>query len=163
MKNEPIISEIAAVCKNNGIGKDNDLLFKIPDDLKHFKEITDGHAVIMGYNTYLSLGKPLPNRVNIVLSPAQDLKIGGCVVVNSIDNAISEAKKIEANEIFIIGGASIYGQFLPYASKLYLTLIDAEPEADTFFPDYSEFSPVAETGSGSYNGIGYKFVTLEKK
>src|SRR5665647_361593 len=108
MTNKPIISEIAAVCKNRGIGKNNDLLFKIPEDLKHFKEITKGHAVLMGYNTYLSLGMPLPDRANIVLSPDKDLSIEGCIVVDSIDEALDEAKKTEKNEIFIIGGASIY-------------------------------------------------------
>lgn len=163
MMSKPIISEIAAVCKNRGIGKGNDLLFKIPEDLKHFKSVTKGHAVIMGYNTYLSLGSPLPNRANIVLSPDKELKIEGCVMASSIEEALTEARKTEKNEIFIIGGASIYQQFISLADKLYLTLIDAEPEADTFFPDFSEFSPVAETGGGSYNGTSYKFVTLEKK
>lgn len=163
MKNEPIISEIAAVCKNRGIGKDNDLLFKIPEDLEHFKNITKGHAVIMGLNTFHSLGKPLPHRTNIVLSPDKDQKIESCTVVSSIEDALAEAKKVEKDEIFIIGGASIYQQFISRADKLYLTLIDAEPEADTFFPDYSDFSPVAETGEGSYNGTSYKFMEFEKK
>lgn len=160
MEKSIIISEIAAVCSNRGIGKDNDLLFKIPEDLKHFKDITKDHAVIMGYNTFLSLGKPLPNRVNIVLSSKRNLEIEGCIIVGSIKDALMEAEKVEKYEIFIIGGANIYQQFIFYADKLYLTLINAEPDADTFFPDYSNFKVIKESKEFSYKNIKYRFAEL---
>lgn len=154
------ISLIAAVANDRGIGKNNKLLFDIPEDLKYFQDKTRDHAVIMGYNTYKSIGKALPNRKNIVLS-RQLLKLMDAITVKSIDEAL---KKVEdEEEVFIIGGASIYEQFLPLADKLYLTLVDAtDPEADTFFPDYSDFQNFLRTGGGESNGIKYTFCELTK-
>lgn len=163
MKKSTIISQIAAISKNRGIGKNNDLLYRIPQDLKYFKEITSGHAVIMGHNTFLSLGKPLPNRVNIVLSRKNNLKIDGCVVVDSIENALIKAYQVEKYEIFIIGGASIYQQFISYADKLYLTLVDDEPDSDTFFPDFSDFKVIKESQKFSFKNLKYRFTELISK
>jgi len=127
------ISIIVAVDANNGIGKDNDLLTFIPGDLKRFKEITTGHPVIMGRKTLESLPKgPLPNRTNIIIT-GSETKFDGCVTVNSIQEAIDACP--EGEESFIIGGGKIYEQFLPIADKLYLTVVEKEFEADTFFPE----------------------------
>ena len=140
-----IISIIAAVGKNNEIGKGNDLLCHLPADLKHFKEITLGRTVIMGRKTFDSLPKgPLPNRTNIVVSRHPDLEIEGATVCSSLDAAL--LKCLNEEEVFIIGGAQIYRQTLSMADKLYLTKIHAMfPEADVFFPeiDYKEWREVS--------------------
>jgi len=128
------ISIIVAITENNGIGKNNQLLVHLPEDLKSFKRITQGHKVIMGKNTYFSLPKrPLPGRINVVLSDIPGEQIGGCLSAYSIDGVIEKCDENQEN--FIIGGASVYRQFLPYAQKLYITKIHTSIEADTFFPE----------------------------
>ena len=130
MKN---ISIIVALDENNGIGKDNRLLCHIPGDLPRFKKITSGHTVIMGRNTFLSLpGGALKNRRNIVITDRRGDSFKGCEIAHSVEEAL-EMVALE-DEIFIIGGASVYRQFLPLASRLYLTRIHKVFEADTFFP-----------------------------
>jgi len=127
------ISIIAAIAKNNVIGKDNDLIWHISEDLKRFKKITSGHTVIMGRKTYESLPfKPLPKRKNIIITRNKHFKPDGVIVVNSPDEAILECKGEE--EVFICGGATIYESFIDEANKLYLTKILKEFEGDTFFP-----------------------------
>lgn len=127
-----MINIIVAMDKNGGIGKDNKLLAHIPEDLKHFKDTTDGHTVVMGYSTWLSLPKkPLPNRRNIVLT-TKDIELDGAVVIHSIDE-LKDWIDFD-DEVFIIGGAKVYEQFLPYADRMYVTLIEDRFEADTFFP-----------------------------
>jgi dihydrofolate reductase len=134
MKN---LSIIVALALNNGIGKDNKLLTFIPGDLPRFKIITSGKTVIMGKNTFLSLPHgPLKNRKNLVISDDQQDHFDGCITVFSLKEAIDQCDNQE--EIFVIGGASIYRQFLPYATKLYLTLINKNFEADTFFPEINQ-------------------------
>lgn len=165
-----IISAIAVTNKNRAIGFKNKLLWNIPPDLEHFKKITAGHTVIMGGNTYLSLGRPLPNRVNVVITNIPDFKAPGCVIVYSLDEAVERGKveeeKLENDhkEIFIIGGASIYTQLLPRAEKLYLTIVDDEPtEVDVYFPDYSEFKKIiSESETQEYNGLKFKFIELTR-
>jgi dihydrofolate reductase len=131
------ISIIVAIAENNAIGFKNQLLCHLPNDLKNFKKITSGKKVIMGRNTFISLPNgALPNRENIVISDNKFDKFENCTVVNSIDSAISKFDKEEEN--FIIGGASIYKQFLNLADKLYITKIFHNFEADTFFPEISE-------------------------
>jgi len=129
-----IISIIVATGRNNEIGINGGLLCHLPADLKHFKEITSGHTVIMGRKTFESLPKgPLPNRRNIVISRNPGLKIEGAEVYPSLDYAF--IKLIDEDEVFIIGGAQIYEQALPIADKIYLTKIQEDfPEADVFFP-----------------------------
>lgn len=135
--NKPIISLIVAVAEGNAIGLGNDLLVHIPGDLKRFKEITTGHSVIMGKNTFDSLPRgPLPNRRNIVLSRNKSLTINGCEVVNSVEEALGFVK--DETEVFIIGGGAIYELFLPLANKLYLTIVEKKFEADVFFPDFDK-------------------------
>lgn len=157
-----MIASICAIGKNREIGCKNKLLWDIPDDMKHFKTITTGHVVIMGKNTYLSMNRSLPNRYNIVIAQEEDFTAPGCEVVHSIEDAINLGKKQTGKDIFIIGGGQIYTQTLPYVEKLYLTLVDDAPEADTFFPDYSEFKNLVKEEKKEYNGIGYKFVELTR-
>jgi len=128
----PHISIIAAVASNNAIGKDNGLLCHLPGDLTRFKELTLHHIVIMGHRTFLSLPKgALPNRTNIVLSRSTP-EIENCIVVDSLEKALERCEN--EDEVFIIGGGTLYHQALPLADRLYLTHIHAELEGDTFFP-----------------------------
>lgn len=140
-KSEPILSIIVAIAQNNAIGKDNQLLWHISNDLKRFKRITAGHSVIMGKRTLFSLPSgPLPKRRNIVLSDKlTDCFGGGCETAFSIKDAL---KKVEnETEVFIIGGGMVYEQFLPLADKMYLTIVEKDFDADTFFSeiDFSEW------------------------
>jgi len=131
------ISIIAAVTQNRVIGKDNDLPWRLPDDMKYFMNTTSGHHVIMGRKNYESLPdkfKPLPKRTNIVVTRQPDFKAPGCTIVNSIESGIEIARKNNETEVFVIGGAQIYEQALPTADFLYLTEIKAEIEGDTYFP-----------------------------
>ena len=133
-----MISIIAAVARNRAIGYKNKLIYWLPNDLKRFKALTTGHTIIMGRNTFLSLPKgALPNRRNIVLSRSQKA-FEGCDVYPSIEEALKHCAPDE--EVYIIGGASVYKQALPLADRLCLTEIDDTPkEADAFFPDYSDW------------------------
>lgn len=132
-----MISIIAAVAKNNGIGYQNKLLYWLPDDLKRFKQLTTGHTIIMGRRTYESLPKgALPNRRNVVISRSIK-ELPGCDVYASLEEAIANCKTEE--DIFIIGGESVYRQAMPLADRLCLTEIDTMPEAtDAFFPEYND-------------------------
>lgn len=158
----PRLSMIVAVDETRAIGKDNRLLWHIPEDLKRFKELTTGHAVIMGENTYHSIGRPLPNRTNIVVTLDQALMLPGCLVVHSLDEALSVAREHEREEIFVMGGASIYRQFLPMIDRLYLTLVSGKHEADTFFPDYSDFTRVMNEEKCDNGEYQFSFLVLEK-
>lgn len=160
---KPKISLICAVAeKKRGIGKDNKLLWNIPKDLEHFKKTTLNHPVIMGQKTFESIGRPLPNRENIVISKDPNLKIDGCVICHSIEEAINVASQKDNEEIFFIGGGSIYAQTIDLADKLYLTLVEGDFEADTFFPDYSSFKIVSEKFEES-NGYKFRYCELVRK
>ncbi|HCP08719.1 MAG TPA: diacylglycerol kinase [Candidatus Moranbacteria bacterium] len=154
-----MISIIVAVGKNRAIGRKNQLLWDIPEDMAHFRKTTLGHTVVMGEKTFQSIGKPLPNRKNIVVTLDKDYKAEGVEIRHSLEDLLSEARQSE-EEIFIIGGGQIYNLSLPYADKLYLTVVDDAPEdADTFINDYSEFKNVLEKEECD-NGQ-YKFTFLE--
>ncbi len=128
------ISIIVAIASNNAIGKDNNLLWHISDDLKRFKKITSGHTVVMGKNTFYSLPiRPLPKRKNIVLTDIANENIEGCTMAYSIEEAMELMD--DDRENFIMGGGSIYKQFMPLANKLYITRVHKDFEADTFFPN----------------------------
>ncbi len=130
-----ILSIIAAIGKNNELGKGNDLLWRIPADQKHFRQATTGHAVVMGRKTYESLGRPLPNRRNIVITRDKNYMGLGIEVVHSLDEALNLFKNSN-EEVFSIGGAEIYKQSIEKADKLYITHIDAsDKKADAFFPE----------------------------
>lgn len=139
-----MISIIAAIDKNRALGYQNKLLVHLPEDLAHFKKITLNHPVIMGKNTYLSIGKALPNRINIILSKDENFKAENCFVFNDWDKALDFAKSHDQDEVFFIGGASVYKQAIDIADKLYLTIIEAEYQADVWFPDYSKFKIIKE-------------------
>lgn len=153
---------IAAVAENRAIGKDNKLLWNIPEDLARFKTITMGHPVIVGKNTFLSIGKPLPGRTNIVVAKEKDYRAPGCLTVHSFEDALSLAREKDYEEIFIIGGGMIYEQGIEIADKLYITLVKGEFEADTFFPDYSEFNRVVSSEKGKSGDYEYTFLELAR-
>lgn len=156
-----MISIICAITKNRAIGKNNDLLFKISADLVRFKKITSGNPIVMGRKTYESIGRPLPNRTNVVISRDPNLKIDNVDVLPSLEKAFEKYKS--EKEIFVIGGGQIYNQAIEYADRLYLTIIDREIlDADTFFPDYSKFEKTISDEQGEENGVKYRFVTYEK-
>ena len=159
------ISIIVAIAQNFAIGKNNDLLFHLPNDLKRFKEITTGHPVIMGRNTLLSLPKgALPNRRNIVISDIPEEKFERCEMVASIEAAAATVK--DEQEAFIIGGGMIYRQFFPLAGKLYLTLVHRDFDADVYFPeiDYTEWEELfREDHSDEKNGFNYSYLNLIRK
>lgn len=164
---KPKVSIVVAMSKNRrAIGSGGKLLWHIPDDLKRFKEITRGHPVIMGRKTFESiisyLGKPLPGRSNIVVTRNKDYHFEGTIIVHSLEEALNRARELDTEEIFIGGGSEIYKQVLPYADRLYLTLVDDEPEADSFFPDYSEFTHVIEKETRDRDGLVYEWLTLER-
>src|SRR3989344_3279635 len=156
------ISVIAAIGKNRELGKDNKLLWHIPEDMQHFKTITWGHPVIMGRKTYESIGKPLEGRINIVITKNKDFAPEGVVVAHSLEEAISIGESRDAKEIFIIGGGQVYHQALKFADKLYLTVVDGNFDADTFFPDYSEFRRELFKRVGNYKNYSYTFLELSK-
>lgn len=158
----PRISIIAAVGQNRELGKKNGLIWRIGADLRRVKEITMGHPIIMGWNTYQSIGRPLPGRTNIVLS-FRPMKIGGCVVATSLEEALTKAKEVEQEEIFIFGGASVYKEAIGITDRLYLTRIEAtDADADAFFPDYSDFSKVLDEENHSEYVPPYTWLTLER-
>jgi len=153
---------ICAIGRHREIGFENKLLWNLKGDMQHFVAVTRGHTVVMGQRTYDSLFiKPLPGRKNIVLTRDKDFQAPGCEIFYSLEDFLTEYQPA-AEEIFIIGGASIYEQLLPYAEKLYLTLVDDSPKADTFFPDYPDFKLLSESETKEENGIKYKFVELAK-
>jgi len=159
------ISIIVAIAENFAIGKNNDLLFHLPNDLKRFKEITSGHTIIMGRNTLLSLPKwPLPNRRHIVITDKPDDQFSGCETVFSIDEAVEKVKG--EDEAFIIGGGMIYRQFFPLAGKLYLTLVNKPFDADVYFPeiDYAQWEEVKrEDFYDEKNDFEYSYLDLVRK
>jgi len=160
----PRISAIAAIGQNRELGKDNDLIWRIPADLKRLKELTTGKPIIMGRKTYESIGRPLPNRTNIVISRDSAYVADGCVVVSSIEDALAIAAKTEAAEIFIFGGAGIYSLAWPLITNLYLTIIhDSKPDADVFFPAYEEqFKVAKEYEAAAHNDLTYRWVDLQR-
>lgn len=162
-----IISMIAAIGENRELGKDNKLLFDIPEDMKFFRDTTRGHPVIMGRKTAEHLVEfytkgPLPGRKNIVITRDASYALDGFTIVNSIEDAITEASKEETSEIFIIGGGEVYSLGLPYADRLYLTIVEGTYEADAFFPDYAEFKTVVSERKSEGNGYRYTFVDLKR-
>lgn len=161
---KPCISMIAALAQSDrAIGKENQLLWNIPEDMRHFRETTMGHAVIMGAKTFASIGKPLMGRTNIVLSKNTGLVVDGCVIAHSIEEALNQARKYETEEIFVIGGASLYAQMMPFADRLYLTVVEGVYPADTFFPAYREFSKVISQETVDNGEYTFTFFVLEKE
>ncbi len=169
-----IISLIAAIGEKNELGKDNQLLWQLPADMKHFRDITRGHTVIMGRKTFESIGKPLPDRENIVITRDKNYFTPGVAIVHSLDEALRLAaleqgkhfeEKQEETEVFIIGGGELYKESISRASKLYITQVHATLPADTFFPEIesswkekSKENHVAD----EKNQYAYSFITYTK-
>ena len=157
------IAIIVAIAENYAIGKNNDLLWHISDDLKRFKKITSGNPVVMGKKTFFSLPvHPLPNRKNIVITDIPGEVIDGCTMAYSIDDAIEKMDADKTN--FIIGGGSVYAQFLPHADKLYLTRVHKDFDADVFFPkiNFDEWEKIFEEPHPE-NKLPYTFQEFVKK
>lgn len=160
---------IAAMAKNRIIGADNDMPWHLPADLKHFKAVTLGKAVIMGRKTYESIGKALPGRPNIVITSNKDYSLSDATVVDSPESAFEVAKALsnDVEEIMVIGGGTIYQAFLDKADTLYLTHIDLEVAGDTQFPDYEASANWSEVSKERHsadekNPHAYTFVTLTR-
>ncbi|MDQ3049182.1 MAG: dihydrofolate reductase [Bacteroidota bacterium] len=164
-----MISIIVAVGKNNVIGKDNKLIWHLPADMKFFKEKTTGHCIITGRKNYESIPekfRPLPNRTNIIITRQIDYPAPGAIIVGSVEEALSLAKKTGDEEIFIIGGAEIFRQTLHLTDTIYLTKIDHEFNGDVFFPVLPEdqWKETQRTAgiTDEKNIYNYEFITLEK-
>lgn len=158
-----MFSIIAAIGKNRELGKNGDLIWHLPNDLKFFKEQTSGKKVFMGKRTFESLPKKLPNREHFVLTD-KDIKDEGITLVWNLDKYIKENVDTE-DEIFVIGGGMVYSQMLPYAKRLILTEIEAEcKDADTYFPDFNKYAWDRRIiSSNSDNGINYNHVEYTRK
>ena len=159
------ITIIAAIAENNALGKNNDLIWHLPADLKRFKKTTTGHHIIMGRNTFESIGKALPNRTTVIITRNPDYKMEGCVVVNSLDEALKVAENDDTP--FIIGGAQIYKQAISIADKLDITEVHHSFDADVFFPDIDK-NTWEETSreffkANEKNKFDYSFVSYIKK
>ena len=159
-----MLTIIAAVAKNNALGKDNDLIWHLPADLKRFKKVTLGHHIIMGRKTFESLGKPLPNRTTIIITRNKNYLVDNCIVVNSLTDALMAAKNDE--NPYILGGAEIYKQAIKIADVLDLTIVHQEFEADVFFPEV--YKTIWQESSREYfkaddkNKYDYSFVKYKR-
>ncbi|MGQ0738480.1 MAG: type 3 dihydrofolate reductase [Bacteroidota bacterium] len=160
------ISLIVAAATNNAIGKDGKMPWRLPNDMKHFKNITWGMPVVMGRKTFESLGKVLPGRKNIIISRQPGWKADGTVVVKSIEDALFVARETDAKEVMVVGGGEIYKALFDKASRIYLTRVEAEPEADTFFPslDPKQWWLVNQKNheADEKNAYNYSFQTWER-
>ena len=132
------LSIIAALGRNRAIGYQNQLPWRLPADLQRFKQLTMGHHMLMGRKTFESIGRPLPGRTSLIITRQPNYKAEGCLIVHSLEDAIALAQARGEQEAFVIGGADIYAQTLLLADRMYLTWVEAEPEADAFFPTFEE-------------------------
>lgn len=158
-----LLSIIAAVAENGAIGRNNQLLWHIPEDLKYFKKLTTGHAVIMGRKTFDSIGKPLPNRQNIVIT--KNVRLHGSGEVSFVSSLQEALQAAQGDEVFIIGGASIYEAAMPLAQRLYITRVHAAFDADTFFPAIGEEWELTKSEAAAVcekSGLRYSFVSYER-
>ena len=159
---------IVAVDENWAIGYNNELLVSIPDDMKFFRKTTTGKVVIMGRKTLESFpgGRPLKNRVNIVITKKEDYEVDGAVVVHSVEEAVKEASKYDENDVFVIGGGSIYKAMLPYCNTAYVTYINQAYSADTFIPNLDkevDWVLADESDENAYFDIECFFRTYKRK
>lgn len=160
---KPKISMVAAIAsENRALGLNGRLIYHIPEDLKRFKKITSGSAIIMGRKTFESIGQVLPNRTNIIITRDPEYYVEDGEVVTSLEEALTKAEDSGKKEIFIIGGGQIYQEAIKLADKLYLTVVEGSPEADVFFPDYSDFTKIVSEESHASEGLKYKFIDLER-
>jgi len=157
------INIIVAYSKTGAIGKDNKLLWKLRDDMRFFKEVTSNHTVIMGRKTYESIGKALPNRTNIIITKQTDYVAPGCIVSNSLENAI---RKVYSNQkVFIIGGGEIYKQAINLANRIYATQVDCDILGDTYFEPLTEdwrWKDMSKFKKDEYNEYDFEIVIYER-
>ncbi len=161
-----IVSIIVAVAQNDVIGKENQLPWHLPADMKYFRKTTSGHCIIMGRKTFEALGKPLPNRTNIIITRQEDFAVDGCIVVNQLQHAIDYARDNGESECFIIGGGDIFIQALIWTDRIYLTRIHQSFEGDTFFQslvstDWKEISS-HKHAPDEKNKYPYTFLVYER-
>ena len=165
MAKTPLLTIIAAAAENNALGKDNDLIWHISEDLRRFKRLTSGHAIIMGRKTFESMPKALPNRTNIVLTNKKDYQPEGVTVVNTLEDALTLVKN--DSQPFIIGGGEIYRLFMPYCDRIELTRVHHNFEADVFFPeiDLNQWEEIAreQIDATEEQPYHYSYLTFEKK
>ncbi|HXH18768.1 MAG TPA: dihydrofolate reductase [Chitinophagales bacterium] len=161
-----MVSIIAAASENNVIGKDNQIPWRLPADMRYFKSMTKGHVVVMGRKTFESLGKPLAGRVNIVITRKKDFHPEGVIVAPDIHQAMEKARQFSGKEIFIIGGGEIYRQSLHLADRIYLTRIHRHFDGDTFFPDLppGKWKIISEESHqpDEKNPHSYSFITYRR-
>ncbi len=158
------ISLIAAMANNNVIGNNGKMPWHLPVDLKRVKALTLGKPIIMGRKTYESIGKPLPGRMNIIISRQTNLSLEGCTVVTDLDEAITAASTSEADEAIIFGGSQIYQLAMPQVTTMYLTLIEKDYPGDTFFPEWNENEwQQTENEAFSTSDFTYRFLTLVRR
>ncbi len=162
-----MISLITAASENNAIGKDHQLLWDLPDDMKFFNETTKGMIVVMGRITYEDMGKPLPGRINIVITRNEDWQREDVFVAKDIEEALKLAVDFDGKEIFIIGGGEIYKQTMPLADRIYITRVHAELEGDTYFPEMDasvwELKNEENHAADEEHAFAFSFQTWEKK
>ena len=165
MATTPLLTMIAAAAENNALGKNNDLIWHISEDLKRFKRLTSGHAIIMGRKTFESMPKALPNRTNIVLTNKKDYQSEGATVVHTLEDALALVK--DDSQPFIIGGGEIYRLFMPYCDRIELTRVHNNFEADVFFPeiDLNQWKEIARENieATKEQPYHYSYITFEKK
>jgi dihydrofolate reductase len=162
-----MITIVVAVAENNVIGKDNQLIWHLPADLRHFKQKTMGHPMIMGRKTFESIGKPLSGRTTIIVTRQEDFQAEGCIVVNSLEAAIAKGKELDSEHVSIVGGAEIYRQSLPFVDTIYLTQVHHTFDGDTFFPvineeEWKEIS-AEQHEPDEKNKYAYTFTELRRK
>jgi len=162
-----LLSIIVAVSENGIIGLDNQLIWRLPDDLKRFKKLTLGHPMIMGRKTFESIGKPLPGRQSIIVTRDKDFSFEGTIVVHSVQEAIEVAKKIETEEAFIIGGGDIYRQVQGNCDRLYITEVHTQTQGDTFFqiekPELWQEIERTHHDTDENHAFSFDFVNLSRK
>jgi dihydrofolate reductase len=164
----PVVIVAALSKKSRAIGYENKLLWHIPEDLKRFKALTQGHPIIMGRKTFESiveiLGKPLPGRINIVVTRNPDYAVPGAETAGSLEAAFAIAERENPTEIHIGGGAEIYNAAMPYVSRMHLTLIENEAVADSFFPEFEDtFVETERHGKQEHDGISFEWVDYQRK
>jgi dihydrofolate reductase len=159
-----MLSAIAVIGQNRELGRKNQLIFQVPGDLPRFRQITTGHPIIMGRKTFESIGRVLPGRTNIVITRQSEWEHEGVLVVDSLEEAIKEAgRSLGSEEIFVIGGGEIFALAINLVERLYLTVVEeSESLADSFFPDYSDFSQVVGEELHKEGGLVYRYLTLER-
>jgi len=159
----PCLSVIAAIARNGVIGRDNDLPWHLPEDLKRFRALTMGHHIIMGRKTYESLGRLLPGRTTVIVSRNPGYAVDGAIVVDTLPKAVAACG--DDPEIFVIGGAQLYAETIGRADKFYLTEIDADIEGDAYFPDYDRscWEEVSRESGISPDGLHYAYLTFLRK